>query len=290
VKPPAFDYVAPSRLDDAVKILAADEDARALAGGQSLVPMLSFRLTYPSLLVGLRSLPSLRNIEQRGDQLAIGAMVTQQAALSSPAVGAACPLVHQALGRIGHPQIRSRGTVGGSLAHADPAAELPAALLALGGAVAVHGESGSRVVPAEDLFLGHYTTSLAAGEIITEALFPSTSQRTGAACLEITRRPGDFAMVGAVCQITLNEEGTIAAAHVALFAVSDVPLRLPLVEESLTGSRPGDDVWQTAAQLAADGLDPAGATSEDRRYRQRVVPTVVRRSLAEAARRAGVSQ
>lgn len=289
MKPPPFDYAEPTTIDEAVGVLAGDEDARPLAGGQSLVPMLNFRLAYPTILVGLRRLPSLTTIESRDGEISIGAMATQRDALASPAVTVGCPLVHRALRHIGHPQIRARGTVGGSLAHADPAAELPAVLLALDGSVAVRGPSGTRVIPARDLFLGHYTTSLEAGEIIVAARFPAVRSRTGAVCLELTRRPGDFAMAGVACQLSLAPDGSIGDARVVLFAVSDAPLRLDAVERTLVGAKPGEEAWSAAAGLATAGWAEHAGNSDNRdnsengRYRQRVVPHILRRALAEAA-------
>jgi aerobic carbon-monoxide dehydrogenase medium subunit len=285
VKPPPFDYVEPAEWDQAAALLAADEDARVLAGGQSLVPMLSFRLVYPSVLVGLRRLPSLRTVERRDGDLVLGAMVTQREALRNPSVAAACPLVRHALACIGHPQVRSRGTVGGSLAHADPAAELPAALLALDGTVTVRGPSGARTIPADQLFVGHFSTSLKPGEILTEASFPAAPERTGAACLELTRRPGDFASVGAACQVSLDRDGSIADARIALFAVGDVPVRSRAAERALRGASPDEGAWRAVSALVAEQLAADGMGAGD--YPRRVAPTIVRRALAMAAGRVG---
>jgi aerobic carbon-monoxide dehydrogenase medium subunit len=286
VKPPSFEYVEPDDLDSAVELLAGDEDARPLAGGQSLVPMLNFRLVHPSTLVGLRRLPGLNGIERRDGELAIGAMVSQSEAIRSAEVASACPLVREALTLIGHPQIRSRGTVGGSLAHADPAAELPAVLLALDGAVTVHGPRGERSIAASDLVQGYYTTSLATGEILTEARFPLLPPRTGAACVELARRPGDFASAGAACRLTLAEDGAVTEARVALFAVADGPVRARAAEEALVGARPGDEAWRAAAAVTCEGWNARAAESEEGRYRTRVAPTIVARALALAAERA----
>jgi CO/xanthine dehydrogenase FAD-binding subunit len=285
VKPPPFDYVEPAEWDQAAALLAADEDARMLAGGQSLVPMLSFRLVYPSVLIGLRRLPSLRTTERRDGDLVLGAMVTQREALRNPSVAAACPLVRHALACIGHPQVRSRGTVGGSLAHADPAAELPAALLALDGTVTVRGPGGARTIPADQLFVGHFSTSLMPGEILTEVNFPAAPERTGAACLELTRRPGDFASVGVACQVSLDRDGLIADARIALFAVGDVPVRSRAAERALRGARPDEGAWRAASVLVAEQLAAGEMGTGD--YPRRVAPTIVRRALAMAAGRVG---
>jgi aerobic carbon-monoxide dehydrogenase medium subunit len=286
VKPPPFEYVEPPELDSVVELLAADEDARPLAGGQSLVPMLSFRLVYPTTLVGLRRLTELKRIERRDGELVIGAMVSQSQALRSFEVAAAAPLAHDALRLIGHPQIRSRGTVGGTLAHADPAAELPAVLVALGGAVTVHGPGGTRSIAADDLFAGFFTTSLEPGEVLVEARFPAAPPRTGAACFELARRPGDFAAIGVASQLSLAEDGSIADARVALFGVADVPVRARDVEQALIGRPPGSEAWAAAGELATVGWSKQATDSEDARYRARVAPVLVRRTVSAAAERA----
>lgn len=286
MKPPPFEYAEPEDLDAAVELLADDDDARPLAGGQSLVPMLNFRLAQPSTLVGLRNIPGLSGIERRDGELVIGAMVSQSEALRSSELASACPLVREALALIGHPQIRSRGTVGGSLAHADPSAELPAVLLALDGAVTAYGPDGKRSIAAGELFRGYYTTALARGEILTEVRFPLMPPRTGTACIELARRPGDFATAGVACRLTLADDGSVAEGRVALFAVADAPVKARAVEEALVGARPGDKAWTAAVARTCEGWDPRAADSEEARYRARVAPTVVGRALALAAERA----
>ena len=283
MKPPKFDYAEPQDLPEALSILGSDGEARPLAGGQSLVPMLNFRLAAPSTLVGLRRIAVLGGIERRDGELRIGAMVTQGKALASDEVRAASPLLAAALARIGHPQIRSRGTVGGSIAHADPAAELPAALLALDGSVTACGPHGTRTIAANDLFAGVYTTSLRPGEIITEVRAPAPPPRTGAACIELTRRRGDFASAGAVCQLSLDEEGGVREARIALFAVAGLPLRARAVEEALTGRPAGSEAFAATAELVADCLPDRSGGDEQARYRVSVLPVVVRRALAAAA-------
>jgi aerobic carbon-monoxide dehydrogenase medium subunit len=287
VKAPAFDLVEPMDFDDAVGVLAADDEARVLAGGQSLVPMLNFRLLHPTTLVGLRKLPTLRGLERRGGEVVVGAMVTQRETLESSVVAEACPLVTRALAHIGHPQIRSRGTIGGTLAHADPAAELPAVLLALDGAVIVRGPGQPRRIPAEEFYVGYYSTSLEPGEILTQACFPVAGARTGAACVELARRPGDFAILGVACQLTLDPDGSIADARIALFAVGELPVRARSVERELRGARPGRAAWVSASEMATDGWAPVEADNEQDRYRARVASVIVHRALDEAARRAG---
>ena len=285
MKPPPFDYIEPDDLESAVAALAADDEALALAGGQSVVPMLNFRLARPSTLVGLRRL-GLNRIERRENEVRVGAMATQSEALGSEQLRSACPLALEALRQIGHPQIRSRGTVGGTTAHADPAAELPAALLALDGAVSVRGPDGDRTVPAEDLFRGPYMTSLRTGELITQVVFPVAGPRTGAACVEVTRRAGDFALAGVACQLTLTQDEMVADVRIALFAIGDAPRRARAAEAALAGAAVTDAALGEAGTLALDEWGHQAGASEHGRYRVRVVPTIVRRALAAAAERA----
>jgi aerobic carbon-monoxide dehydrogenase medium subunit len=247
--------------------------------------MLNFRLARPTTLVGLRRL-GLNRIERHEHELRVGAMATQSEALSSEQLRSACPLAVQALRHIGHPQIRSRGTIGGTTAHADPAAELPAALLALDGAVAVRGPDGDRIVPAQDLYRGPYMTSLRPGELITEVVLPIAAPRTGAACVEVTRRAGDFALVGVACQVALVEDETVADARIALFAIGGAPRRARAAEAALAGAAAADAAFAEAGKLALDELAGQARPTEEGRYRVRVIPTIVSRALAAAAERA----
>lgn len=285
MKAPPFDYIEPDDLESAVAALAADDENVALAGGQSLVPMLNFRLAQPKTLVGLRRL-GLNRIERRENEVRVGAMATQGEALGSEQLRSACPLALEALRQIGHPQIRSRGTVGGTTAHADPAAELPAALLALDGAVSVRGPDGDRTVPADDLFRGPYMTSLRTGELITEVVFPVAGPRTGAACVEVTRRAGDFALAGTACQLTMTQDGMVADVRIALFAIGGAPRRARAAEAVLAGAAVTDAALGEAGKLALDEWSQQAGATELGRYRVRVVPTIVRRALATAAERA----
>jgi carbon-monoxide dehydrogenase medium subunit len=216
VKPAAFDYAAPTSLDEALQLLAANDTAKVLAGGQSLIPLLNLRLAEPELLIDLRRVPGLNEIARQGNELVIGATVRQRQAERDPLVAEDAPLITAALAEVGHPQIRSRGTVGGSIAHADPAAELPAALVALDGRVIARGPGGERSIPAADFYLGFLTTALDDDEILVAVALPAAPPRTGAACVEIAQRAGDYAACGAVAQVTLDDAGTIAQARVAL--------------------------------------------------------------------------
>jgi aerobic carbon-monoxide dehydrogenase medium subunit len=280
VKPPPFDYAAPESLDKAIGLLAGGHDAKLLAGGQSLVPLLSMRLAYPDLLVDLRRIDGLDEISESDGHLVIGAMVRQLWAETSDAVAASCPLILQALGHVAHPQIRARGTVGGSIAHADPAGELPAVAVALDARARVRGPGGERLVPAADLYRGIFTTSLGEAEIVSAVEFPVADDNTGSACVEVARREGDYALCGAVAQVSTVDD-VVAHARLALFGVADRPLRASAAEAELRGTPAGEAPGVAAAKVAeevafADDPEvPAG-------YRRQIAAVSAQRAIAQA--------
>lgn len=280
MKPPPFDYAAPEQVDEAIALLAGELDAKPLAGGQSLIPLLSMRLAYPDLLVDLRRVAGLDTIAESSGHVAIGAMVRQVDAETSDAVAARCPLVVEALREVAHPQIRARGTVGGSIAHADPAAELPAVAVALDARVRVRGPGGERVVPAAELYTGTFTTSLADGEIVCAVEFPVAEDGAGAACVEVARRQGDYALCGAVAQVS-TADGSVADARIALFGVADRPVRATAAEAALRETPVGEAPGVAAAKVADeitfrdDPQVPAG-------YRRQVAAVSARRAVAQA--------
>jgi aerobic carbon-monoxide dehydrogenase medium subunit len=285
VKPPEFDYIAPESLDEALALLLETPDAKVLAGGQSLIPLLNFRLAGPSLLVDLRRIPGLDGIERSNGGVRIGAMVRQRAAEQSDLLGACVPLLRQALRFVAHPQIRSRGTIGGSIAHADPAAELPALLVALDGRVRVAGQAGERTVEAAELYTTFFTTTLEPDEIVTAVELPVAPPRTGTACVEVARRSGDYALCGALAQVTLATDGAVADARVALLGVGQRPARAVAVEEELRGETPTADRLVAAAARAADGLSPADDAQATADYRRHLARVLVRRALEQALAR-----
>jgi carbon-monoxide dehydrogenase medium subunit len=287
VKLPPFAYSAPTTLDEALALLQEHgEDARPLAGGQSLVPLLSFRLARPSHLVDLAGISELGSIVVDGDHLVIGAMVRERQAERDDDVRLLAPLLIQALPLIGHPAIRSRGTIGGSLAHADPAAELPAVALLLGAElVAQSRDRGRRTIKAADFFVGYFTTALDPDEILTEVRIQRPSPDTGSAIEEVARRHGDFAMVGAAAVVRL-EDGKIADARVALTGVSDVPVRATEAETILDGAEPTDEAFATAAEEAAKSLSPPADLHGTSAYRRHLAAVLMRRTLKLAAQRA----
>jgi aerobic carbon-monoxide dehydrogenase medium subunit len=280
VKPPPLDYAAPDSLDEAIGLLDGELDAKVLAGGQSLVPLLSMRLAYPDLLVDLRRIPGLGEIAESGEHLAIGAMVSQREAETSEKVRSRCPLVVHALRHVAHPQIRSRGTVGGSIAHADPAGELPAVALALDARVRAFGPGGERMVPAADLFRGMLTTSLGQAEIVTAVEFPVDGDGSGSACVEIARRSGDYAVCGAVARVT-TVDGVVADARLALFGVADRPVRAAAAEAALRDT-PAGEAPGVAAELAAEDVRLADDPQVPAGYRRQLAAVSARRAIEQA--------
>ena len=286
MKPAPFEYHAPETVADAVGLLAEHgDDAKALAGGQSLVPMLALRLARFEHLVDLNRVGELTGVERRDGTLVVGAM-TRQAALERPGPAAAVPLLGHAAPLIGHFQIRNRGTVGGSVAHADPASELPAVALALDAELHVATPSGPTTVPATDFFVGNWTTALDADELLTALAFPVWSGRCGFAVEEVARRHGDFALTGTACAVALDANDTDRGAAIVLFGMGSTPLRAPAAEAALVGRR-GDTAELTeAAQLAVHDLDPPDDVHASARYRRAVGAHVVDRGLARALREA----
>jgi carbon-monoxide dehydrogenase medium subunit len=286
VKPPEFDYAAPESLAEAIELLHGSPEAKVLAGGQSLIPLLNFRLASPSLLVDLRRVPGLDSIRRENGAVRIGAMASQRRAEESALVAEACPLAVEAIRHVAHPQIRSRGTVGGSVAHGDPAAELPAVLVALDGRVRAAGPAGERWIDARDLYTTFFTTSLEPDEILVEVELAAAPPQTGVACVEVARRAGDYALCGAVAQITLADEGRIADARLALLGVGPRPQRMRAAEDLLRGEHPDAARLAAAARTAGEELSPAEDVQATAAYRLHLARVLSRRALDEALERA----
>ena len=286
MKPAPFRYVAPRSVDETLALLAEHgADGKILAGGQSLVPLLNMRLARPQVIVDINRVKSLAYIRRRGDLVHIGALTRQAAVEASAVVRRYVPLLGEAIRFVGHPQIRSRGTVGGSIAHADPSAELPAVLAALGGQVVVRGPSGERVLSAGEFFTGYLTTALDSAELLAEVRFPVAGGRTGHAFLEVARRHGDFALVG-VAAVIQRADGKIGAARLTFTGVGPGPVRATEAEALLSGSGPGRP-FAEAARAAAAGLDPDGDIHASAQYRREVASTLARRALDLAWQRSG---
>jgi carbon-monoxide dehydrogenase medium subunit len=283
MKLPDFEYQAPTTVAEATGLLAQHQDeASLLAGGQSLIPLLALRLAHPAVLIDINGLDELSGVSMTDGQVAIGALTREYVAEESETVAVTVPLLAAALPLIGHEAIRSRGTLGGSLAHADPAAELPAVARALDAEFVVRSESGERVIPAAEWFEGYLTTSRRPDEILVEVRFPVAEPGTGVAFQEVARRHGDFAMVGLAASLTLTD-GTISDARLAFSGVADMPVRAAEAESLLVGQQPSAELFEEAARRAAAALDPPADLHGSSEYRKKVAATLVRRGLRAAA-------
>ena len=290
MKPAPFEYEAPATLQDAVRLLAANPDAAVIAGGQSLMPLLAFRLATPSLLVDLRRLPGLGEIGigDDGGGVRLGALVRWRDIESDRRLLTAHPLLSEAVAHVGHYQIRNRGTVGGSLAHADPAAELPGVAVTCEATITLIGPAGSRAVPAGDFFTGPLSTVRAADEIVTALHLPPWPPDRRWAFQEFARRDGDFALAGSLLFYDEDGSGRVGDAHVGVIGAGDRPQRLGQVEALLNGQAVDDHLIRRAAAAAADDVDPAEDPHADAAYRRGLVATLTSRALRAAAdRRSG---
>jgi len=283
MKLPPVEYEAPTTVADAIDLLGEyEEEASVLAGGQSLIPLLALRLARPAVLIDINGIDELSGISATDGSVAIGAMTREYVAEESETVAGAVPLLAAALPFIGHEAIRNRGTIGGSLAHADPAAELPAVARALDAEFVVRGPSGERVVPAAQWFEGYLTTSRRPDELLVQVRFPAAGQGTGVSFQEVARRHGDFAIVGLAVSLVLSG-GVISDARLAFAGLSYVPARAAAAEELLTGERPSAELFDEAARRATSDIDPPGDLHGSPDYRKTVAAALVRRGLRAAA-------
>jgi aerobic carbon-monoxide dehydrogenase medium subunit len=282
MKLPPVDYEAPETVSEAVGLLAEHQDeASVLAGGQSLIPLLALRLAQPAVLIDINGIAELSGVSATNGWVAIGAVTREYLAEESETVAGTVPLLAAALPLIGHEAIRSRGTIGGSLAHADPAAELPAVARALDVELVVRSASGERVVPAAEWFQGYLTTSRCPDELLTEVRFPAAGRGTGVSFQEVARRHGDFAMVGLATSVTLSD-GAIIDARLAFAGVADVPVRAAGAEDLLVGEAPSAELFDEAARRAASDIDPPADLHGSAEYRKKVAGALVRRGLRAA--------
>jgi len=283
MKLPPVEYEAPTTVADAIDVLTEYlDEASVLAGGQSLIPLLALRLARPAVLVDVNGVDELSGVSTTDGWVAIGAMTREYVAEKSGTVADSVPLLAAALPLIGHEAIRSRGTIGGSLAHADPAAELPAVAMALDAEFVVRGPAGERVIPAAQWFEGYLTTSRRPDELLVEVRFPAARPGTGVSFQEVARRHGDFAIVGLAASLVLSGE-VISDARLAFAGVSDVPVRATAAEDLLVGERPSTELFDEAARRATEDLDPPGDLHGSSDYRKTVAAAVVRRGLRAAA-------
>lgn len=289
MKPPPFDYVRPATLDEALTLLAElGDDAKILAGGQSLLPLMSLRLARPTTLIDIGGLAELNEIAVADGVVSIGATVRHGVAERSRMLEDSAPLVHQAMPYIGHRAIRTRGTVVGSIAHADPAAEMPAVCLATRATMIAQSSSGTREIAAADFFEGFLTTALRADEILREVRFPVPGPHTGSTIVELSRRHGDYALVGLACSVTMNG-GTIAGAALSFFGVADTARRVPDAEASLVGTAPSEDAFAAAARIVSETLTPASDVHATAAYRRHIAGVLTQQGLAEATATIGAA-
>jgi aerobic carbon-monoxide dehydrogenase medium subunit len=284
MKLPPFEYACPTTIPEAIALLAAHAgDAKLLAGGQSLMPMLAFRVAAPALLVDLRKLAGLRQIKIADGRVTLGAMVCWCDILKDARLKKAHPLLVAAIEHVAHYQIRNRGTAGGSLAHADPAAEMPGIAVTCEAEIAVIGTAGERVIAAADFFQGPLMTALKADEIITEIRFPPwpTGRRFG--FCEFARRRGDFALAAAALFYDEDGEGKARNAHVGAIGVADAPLRLAAVEKVLNGNKIDDAIFAQAEAAASAAVDPSDDIHATGAYRKALIGVMVERALRSAA-------
>jgi aerobic carbon-monoxide dehydrogenase medium subunit len=285
MKPPAFQYASPTTIPDAVALLTehAGDDVRVLAGGQSLVPLMNFRLAHPGFLVDLRRVAGLDAMRVDGHVLVIGAMVRQATAERSAEVALGAPLLAEALGHVAHPPIRNSGTVVGSIAHADPAAELPAVALAMDAEMTAVGPQGERRIPAADFFQGPFTTALGADEILTEVRLPRFPG--GHAFVEFSRTHGNFAVVGVAALVAVTG-GRVTRAALAASGVGPTPLRLSAAEQALVGAVPDGVAIGAAVDAGTAGLEPIGDLQGSPATRLDIARVVLRSAIERAVERA----
>ena len=283
MKPASFDYHAPATVEEAVALLdAKGPDSRLLAGGQTLIPMMNFRLAAPAVVVDLNRIPELAYIKAEGDVVCIGAMTRQRSIEFSTLVAEKLPLLHQAIKLVGHLPTRTRGTIGGSIANADPAAEIPMVLQALDGEVVVRGPNGARTIAASDLFRDAMTTSLTPGEILTEVRLSAMPAGTGCAIEEFARRHGDFAIAAIAVAIRRNGEGC-AQARIATAGISAHSHRLRGAETFLEQEGLGDAAIARAAEMAASEVKPLSDQHASAEYRRQLTQVLTERAVRRAA-------
>ena len=289
MKPPQFEYKRALTIEEAVAARAANDNTAILAGGQSLLPTLNFRLGAPDSLIDISRIPSLSQIEITDAEVKLGAMVRQRPVELNNEVNQANPLLRETLAHVAHLVIRNRGTVVGSLAHADAAAELPAVLLTCDGRVEVVGPNGTRSIAADAFFRFHLTTALKPDELITAACFPVLATGTGWAFGEIARRRGDYAIAGVCVLLAIDANGECTSANLGACGIGSRPIRLGAAEKVLVGSRLEEDVITAAGDAAREAVETPDDTQASQAYRQQVLATLVRRNVVRAAARAGAS-
>lgn len=286
--PAAFDYIAPQTLDEAMRALAAHgEEAKLLAGGHSLLPLLKLRLANPKLLIDLGKIPGLSNIGQEDDKIVIGALATHYQIESSKLLEAKCPLLPQTARVIGDVQVRNRGTIGGSLTHADPSADWPAAILALGGELKLNAPKGERRVAVEEFFLGTMTTAIEPTEILTEIHVPVSPRRCGSAYLKVPQPASGFAIVGIAVWLRVDTKGRCENIGIGVTGLSEKPFRARTVEEHLRGNKLTPKLIEESAAQVAEGIEPLEDLHASAKFRAHLAQVYASRAIQEATKRVG---
>lgn len=287
MKPATFTYLQPKTVEESLKYLAEfGDDAKVISGGQSLIPLLNMRLATPGYLIDLGGITDLKNIHADDETIFIGALTKQVDVERSPLIKEKCPLLHEAIRFIGNAQIRNRGTVGGSIAHADPSAELPCVLSALRGNIVIASDDDERIVTPDEFFLTYLLTSLEPNEIIKEIQFPVLSPTSGSAFVELSRTHGDFAIVCVAAVLDLDESGKITFARLAIGGASSVPLVMEDVETLLVGHSPDEELFRRAGEKVTELIEPDSDLHASAEYRRKVSSVLTIRALKMAAERA----
>ena len=289
MKPAPFEYHSPNSIEEALELMGqyADE-AKILAGGQSLVPAMNFRIVQPDVLIDLNRVDGLGFIREEGEVLRVGAMTRERQLEFDPSVAKRTPLLHEATPFIAHPQIRNRGTIGGSLVNADPAAELPVLMIALGARLRAKKSSGDRWIDAKDFFVGMFTTALEPDEILVEIELPFMAGRTGWSFMEVAPRAGDYALMGVATLVTLDEEGRCRAAKLVYLNAGDGPVDAVKAAESLEGQVPVDALIDSAAEVAGgEEITPFGNVHTSPDFQRHLAKVLTRKTLKQAIQRAG---
>ncbi len=284
--PGAFDYHSPTTVEEAVTLLARHGgEAKILAGGQSLIPAMRFRLALPETLIDINRLADLEYIREEDGALAIGGLTRESALEESALVAASYPLLADTARVIADPLVRNLATVGGNLAHADPANDHPATMLAYGAEIVAHGPGGGRTIPIDDFFTGLFETALAADEILTEIRIPAPAAGSGGAYVKLERKVGDYAVSAVAVQLALDGE-TVSAARIGLTNVSPVPMRAAAAERALIGQAPGPEVLESAGRAAAEECDPSADLRGSVEYKRDLTRVLTKRAIARALERA----
>jgi carbon-monoxide dehydrogenase medium subunit len=284
MKPPPFTYHDPSTVDEALGLLAEKDNARLLAGGQSLMPMLNMRYVLPDDIIDINKIPELSSIEANGGALRIGAMTRQREIEFSDVVTGACPIMHEAILQVGHRQTRNRGTLGGSLGHLDPSAEIPTVAIAVDATIHVRGKSGSRDVAMADFPAGYMTPSIELDEMITGATFPSWPDGHGHAFVEFARRHGDFAIVSAAALLEVDGGGVVRRVSLTVGGVGPSPVRCTEAEGMIVGQTGAEDLFREACETCRK-IDALEDVHADKEYRQHLAAVLSRRALVKALER-----